>query len=75
MVSVTKKQPAPVNNEAPDVGLLVMKDMALRRGYGVEKHGTPLQPNNGRDALTALYHELLDAVANTRQMLYERDGR
>lgn len=72
---VINEQPAPVANDKPAIWPLVLADMAERDKLGRERYGTPLQPNNGRDALRDLYEELLDACAYARQALYERDGR
>ena len=69
------EQPDPVHNEKPACWDLVMKDMTDRDQWGRTKYGTPLQPFNGRDALTDTYQELLDACVYMRQLLYERDGR
>ena len=52
-----------------------MKDMNDRDQWGRSKYRTPLQPFNGRDALTDCYQEILDAAVYMRQMLYERDGK
>lgn len=56
-----------------DIQKLVIDDMVKRREFGVAKYGTPLQANNGRDALADLYQELLDAVCYVRQMMEERN--
>lgn len=52
--------------------MLVLKDMEDRRRGGVEKYGTPLQPNNGRDALVDAYQEALDLCVYLRQAIEER---
>lgn len=69
------EQPAPVANDKPGVWSLVMQDMQARDTIGRERYGTPLQPHNGRDALTDAYQEALDLAVYLRQALYERDGR
>jgi len=38
----------------------VVQDLSERELQGVESYGTPLQINNGRDALVDAYEELLD---------------
>jgi hypothetical protein len=69
------EQPDPIQNEKPACWDLVMKDMRDRDAWGRAKYGTPLQPFNGRDALTDTYQELLDACVYMRQQLFERDGK
>ena len=41
---------------------------------GTEKHGTPLQAFNGRDALIDAYQEVLDAAVYLRQAIEERES-
>ena len=48
--------------------------MEERRQVGIERYGTPLQPNNGRDALVDAYQEALDLACYLRQSIAERDG-
>ena len=67
----TLEQPKPHPSKG-DVWAQVMEDMFNRRLQGIERHGGPLQPHNGRDALIDLYQELLDAVVYTRQLIEER---
>ena len=67
-------QPPPRPNDGPAVWDLVIADMQERDGVGRERYGTPLQPNNGRDALKDAYAEALDLVVYLRQAIYERDG-
>lgn len=69
-----KKQPRAVPNEEPAVWDLVFLDMRERDNMGEKKHGTRLQPHNGRDALVDAYQEALDLVVYMRQAIYERDG-
>jgi hypothetical protein len=69
------EQPEPTKNNLPAVWDLVMKDINDRDQMGLEKYKTRLQPFNGRDVMTDLYQELLDAVVYMRQALYERDGK
>ncbi len=69
------EQPDPIQNDKPACWDLVMRDMKDRDSWGRTKYGTPLQPFNGRDALTDTYQELLDACVYMRQLLFERDGK
>lgn len=73
--AATDQQQAPAPNANPAVWALVMDDMKARDAFGLAKYKTRLQPFNGRDALTDLYQELLDAVVYTRQLIFERDGK
>ena len=71
----TADQPAPIGNTNSPVWWLVMKDMDARDQLGRKRYGTPLQPHNGRDALTDAYQEALDLAVYLRQAIYERDGK
>ena len=66
-------QPAPdaYSEAKPDIADLVILDIKERKRVGTERYGTPLQANNGRDALVDLYQELLDAVQYVRQIIEE----
>lgn len=66
------EQPAPVSNASRPIWDLVIEDMQARDNVGRQRYGTPLQSNNGRDALIDLYQELLDAAVYTRQLIEER---
>lgn len=65
-------QPAPQPNTSRPVWELVVEDMQARDQVGRERYGTPLQANNGRDALVDAYQEALDLVVYLRQALEER---
>jgi hypothetical protein len=62
----------PTPNGSPSVQGMVRADLETREQIGVERYGTALQPNNGRDALRDLYEELLDAACYARQAIEER---
>lgn len=65
--SLTRPQDAPIRNTgAPSAHDLVMDDMRDRRAFGLEKYGTLLQFDNGRDHLTDAYQESLDLVVYLR---------
>ena len=66
-------QPAPVPNREPAIADLVIVDMQERKAVGIARYGTPLQANNGRDALVDAYQEALDLVMYLRQVLEERE--
>lgn len=55
-----RHQPAPTPNNGPAIADLVMADLARRKQIGIERYGTPLQANNGRDNLWDAYEEALD---------------
>ena len=64
-------QPPPQSNDNPAVWPMVIRDMEERNQIGIERYGTPLQANNGRDALIDLSEELLDAIVYCRQFREE----
>lgn len=66
-------QPLPTKNDSMDIQTLVMIDIAERRKVGIERYGTALQANNGRDALRDAYEEAIDLCMYLRQMIEERD--
>lgn len=70
---VDVRQPPP-KQSIGDIALLVMKDIDVRREFGMAKYGTPLQAFNGRDALWDAYQEALDLTCYLRQLIEERDG-
>lgn len=76
MTEVIVDQPAPIHHDdAVSIQALVRSDFEHREQVGISRYGTPLQPNNGRDALIDAYQEAMDLVCYLRQMIYERDGR
>jgi hypothetical protein len=64
-------QPLPVQNDAPDVQSAVICDIEERRELGIRRYGTPLQPNNGRNALQDAYEEAIDLAMYLKQALIE----
>lgn len=66
------EQPMPTPTGAPSVQGMVIADLQVRLQVGIQRYGTALQPNNGRDALRDLYEELLDAACYARQAIAER---
>ena len=73
-MSLNIPEPKPIKNNNPAVWDLVIADMKDRDAGGLEKYGVRLQPHNGRNALTDLYQELLDAAVYIRQLIYEETG-
>jgi len=51
-----------------------MEDMAKRLELGIERYGTGLQADNGRDMLQDAYEEALDLCVYLRGIMYERDN-
>lgn len=45
----------------------VSADIEARKTQGLQKYGTLLQPNNGRDAVVDAYQEVIDGVQYLRQ--------
>lgn len=66
------EQPAPAANASTPIWDLVIADMRNRDNIGRQRYGTPLQANNGRDALVDAYQEALDLVVYLRQVIEER---
>lgn len=66
------EQPAPLRNASTPIWDLVIADMRERDHVGRQRYGTPLQANNGRDALVDAYQECLDLAVYLRQVIEER---
>jgi hypothetical protein len=71
-VSFTEAQPHSIPNDNPAIQDLVTADLAERKQQGIEKYGTVLQGDNGRDPLIDAYQEALDLCQYLRQCLYEK---
>jgi hypothetical protein len=71
---INVEQPTPVGNSSTPVWELVITDMRERDNGGRQRYGTPLQANNGRDALIDAYQEALDLAVYLRQAIEERDA-
>lgn len=69
----SNSQPAPTGN-GPSVTDAVMEDLRYRREHGINKYGTELRANNGRDPLVDAYQEVLDLALYLKQTLMERDA-
>ena len=63
----------PVINDKPILQKMVIEDMAKRLELGIERYGTGLQADNGRDMLQDAYEEALDLCVYLRGIMYERD--
>lgn len=61
----------PTPNDSIDIQWMVIGDITLRREVGIKRYGTPLQPNNGRNALQDAYEEALDLAMYLKQLLVE----
>lgn len=68
-------EPPPKVNQNPSIHDLVIQDMVSRKAMGLEKYGTILQANNGRNALKDAYEEVLDLAMYLKQALEELDNR
>lgn len=66
-------EPEPVKNHNPSIHDLVIEDMASRKAMGLDKYGTILQADNGRNALKDAYEEVLDLACYLKQALEERE--
>lgn len=67
-------QPLPTPTSGPSIHSLVRADLDSRERLGIQRYGTALQANNGRDALRDAYEEALDLACYLRQAIAERDG-
>ena len=74
-IKANHDQPEPTKNDHPAIWHIVIMDMLNRDHIGRERYKTPLQPYNGRDALSDAYQEALDLAVYLRQAIYERDGK
>lgn len=68
-------QPLPTVNQSGFIQDMVIADIEGRRKLGIQRYGSALQANNGRDALQDLYEELIDACMYIKQEIVERDQR
>lgn len=66
-------EPPPQPNDSPPVWECVIQDMLARNEFGKTKYGTPLQANNGRNALKDAYEEVLDLAVYLKQKLLEEE--
>lgn len=64
-------QPSPLDSSGVAVADLVIKDMADRKAFGLQKYGTSLKTNNGRNNLIDLYQEVLDTAVYIRAEIEE----
>lgn len=69
---LSTEQQMPVPNDSPSVQGMVRADLETRERIGIQRYGTALQPNNGRDALRDAYEEALDLSCYLRQAIEER---
>lgn len=69
---LNRAEAPPVPNDSRPIWELVIEDMRQRDEAGRAKYGTPLQANNGRDALIDAYQEALDLCVYLRQAIEER---
>lgn len=72
-ISITRPQAAPIKDTvAPSAHDLVIADLQDRRRFGLEKYGTLLQHDNGRDHLVDAYQEVLDLTVYLRNEIERR---
>lgn len=62
----------PTKNDSTPIVDLVVTDIINRKQEGIKRYGTPLQANNGRDALLDAYEEALDLAIYLRQVIEEQ---
>lgn len=67
-----QEQPLPEGNDNPRIHDLVSADIQKRKEVGIQRYGQALQADNGRNALTDAYEEVLDFAVYLRQEIEER---
>lgn len=67
-------QGLPTVNDSKDIQSIVIDEILQRRKVGIKRYGTPLQANNGRDALRDAFEEALDLTMYLMQAIVERDN-
>ena len=72
MSTLNNSEPSPLSNDSIPIWELVTTDMKARDSFGRRKYGTPLQSNNGRNALIDAYQECLDLAVYLRQAIEEQ---
>lgn len=72
-MSEHEEQQLPMPNDSVHIHDLVSQDHQDRKALGTERYGTPLQADNGRDALRDAYEESLDLSVYLRQAIEERN--
>lgn len=68
-----EEQQLPTPNQGVHIHDLVSEDHQGRKAIGIERYGTPLGADNGRDALRDAYEESLDLSVYLRQAIEERN--
>ena len=87
MTNLLQKQPAPKANDEVSSWDYVIESyletrdnyftgeivelMRERNEFGIKKHGTALQPDNGRDSLADAFQEVLDSVVYVQNAILE----
>lgn len=66
-------QPLPTVNDHPSIQSMVIADIEKRIEIGIQRYGTALQPNNGRDMLLDAYEEAMDLAIYLKGAIVERD--
>lgn len=54
---------------------LLIAEVEKRKTLGLDRYGTILQANNGRDALQDLLDELIDGCVYLMQLIAERNAK
>jgi len=67
-------EPEPVG-DGNAVYFKVINDISARASVGIDRYGTMLKTNNGRDALMDAYAEAIDLVMYIAQAIMERDNK
>ena len=70
-MNLSKPQPKPINDSGVIVIDMVVRDMCDRKQFGLDKYGTALCSNNGRNALIDAYQETMDLMVYLKQQILE----
>lgn len=72
MNDLIEPQPQAIPNDTMSIWQLVIADMEDREQFGLHKHKTYLQIDDGRDHLVDAYQEALDLAVYLRQEIEQR---
>jgi ribosomal protein S10 len=72
MSDLIEPQPQAIPNDTVSIWKLVIADMEKREQFGLRKHKTYLQIDDGRDHLIDAYQEALDLAVYLRQEIEQR---
>ena len=72
MTYATTPETPPIHGEGESIHDMVIRDLLERKQFGLDKYGTILQAENGRDPLHDAYQEALDLACYLKQEIEKR---